>query len=329
MSNRSNELEDDVMALSRDMSEQQAFEMVQTLLDAPESRFPLTFNSDLPRIRELFHAATRNQWDPKTDVDWDQFKPEAYTEEQRDAARLYWSRRAWSEYGAISESPSLQLRFGLENRPSDMQLFFTIRSQEEARHAEVCHAMAEKLGGYIEKPVQQLFEGSVSTHGVRRATLNADVPLEGIIAALVCTAEEIAFDVFKHLDDVTRDPVARQVVRFIMRDESRHCAFGWYFLEAICETLTAEQKQMIENSVITMMEKVELNGYHSSWLAPENPASLAEIEADRITYEAGLGSTIEEAEKPVFIATVQRIRDQMKPLGIHLPLFSHPKLGTV
>jgi hypothetical protein len=77
------------------------------------------------------------------------------------------------------------------------------------------------------------------------------------------------------------------------------------------------------------MEKVELNGYHSSWLAPENPASLAEIEADRITYEAGLGSTVEEAEKPVFIATVQRIRDQMKPLGIHLPLFSHPKLGTV
>ena len=317
------------MALSREMSEQQAFEVVQTLLDAPESRFPLTFNSDLPRIRELFHTATRNQWDPKTDVDWDQLKPDAYTEEQRNAARLYWSRRAWSEYGAISESPSLQLRFGLENRPSDMQLFFTIRSQEEARHAEVCHAMAERLGGDIEKPVQSLFEGSVSTHGVRRATLNADVPLEGIIAALVCTAEEIAFDVFKHLDDVTRDPVARQIVRFIMRDESRHCAFGWYFLEAICETLTPGQKKMIEDSVITMVEKVELNGYHSSWLAPENPASNAEVEADRITYEAGLGSTIEEAEKPVFITTLQRIRNQMQPLGINLPPFFHPKLGTI
>ncbi len=317
------------MALSRDMSAQQAFEVVQTLLDEPENRFPLTFNSDLPRIRELFHAATRNQWDPKTDVDWDQLDPAAYTEEQRYAARLYWSRRAWSEYGAISESPSLQLRFGLENRPSDMQLFFTIRSQEEARHAEVCQTMAEKLGGYIEKPVQQLFEGSVATHGVRRATLNADIPLEGIIAALVCTAEEIAFDVFKHLDDVTRDPVAKQIVRYIMRDESRHCAFGWYFLEAICDTLTPEQKKMIEDAVITMVEKVELNGYHSAWLAPENPASRSEVDADRVAYEAGLGSTVEEAEKPVFIATLQRIRDQMKKLGINLPPFSHPKLGTI
>jgi ferritin-like protein len=317
------------MALSRDMPAEQAFEIVQTLLDGPESRFPLTFNSDLPRIRELFHAATRNQWDPKTDVSWDQLNADAYTEEQRYAARLYWSRRAWSEYGAISESPALQVRFGVEQRPSDMQLFFTIRSQEEARHAEVCHAMAERLGGYIEKPVQQLFQGSVATHGVRRAALNADIPLEGIIAALVCTAEEIAFDVFRHLDDVTRDPVAKQIVRFIMRDESRHCAFGWYFLEAICDTLTPEQKKMIEDSVVTMIEKVELNGYHSSWLAPENPASLSEVDADRVTYEAGLGSTIEELEKPIFIATVQRIRDQMKPFGINLPLFSHPKLGTI
>ncbi len=317
------------MALSREMSSEQAFEVVQTLLDGPESRFPLTFNSDLPRIRELFHAATRNQWDPKTDVSWDKLDPSAYTEEQRYAARLYWSRRAWSEYGAISESPMLQVRFGVEQRPSDMQLFFTIRSQEEARHAEVCHAMAERLGGYVEKPVQQLFQGSVATHGVRRSALNADIPLEGIIAALVCTAEEIAFDVFRHLDDVTRDPVAKEIVRLIMRDESRHCAFGWYFLEAICGTLTPEQKKQIEDAVITMVEKVELNGYHSSWLAPENPASRSEVEADRITYEAGLGSTVEEVEKPIFIGTLQRIREQMRPLGINLPMFSHPKLGTV
>ena len=37
------------MALSREMSAEQAFEVVQTLLDQPENRFPLTFNSDLPR----------------------------------------------------------------------------------------------------------------------------------------------------------------------------------------------------------------------------------------------------------------------------------------
>ena len=153
------------MALSREMSAEQAFEVVQTLLDQPESRFPLTFNSDLPRIRELFHTATRSQCDPKPTCNGNCSIRKLTPKISVTPHTLYWSRRAWSEYGAISESPALQVRFGVEQRPSDMQLFFTIRSQEEARHAEVCHAMAEKLGGYIEKPVQQLFEGSVPPMG--------------------------------------------------------------------------------------------------------------------------------------------------------------------
>lgn len=315
------------MPLTRQMTPEQAMMAVHTLLDQPESRFPINFDSEIPRIRELFHTASKNQWDPRTDIPWDRLDLSKYTEEQLFAARQYWSRRAWSEYGAISESPALQVRFVAEDRPSDMQLFFTIRSQEEARHAEVCFTMAEKLGGYLEKPVQDLFQGSVATHGVRKAALDPEVPLEAIIAALVCAAEEIAFDVFRHLVDVTRDPVAQQICRSIMRDEVRHCAFGWYFLEHQVASMTPEQIRVVEEAVIAMIEKVELNGYHSAWLAPENPASTAEVEADRLTWEAGLGSTVEELEKPVFVDSIVRIRDRMKALGINLPTFHHPKIG--
>jgi len=317
------------MVLTRDMSPEQATELVHGLLGQPEDRFPADFDMEIPRIRELFFTATRNQWDPKTDIPWEQLDLSRYTEEQLFAARQYWSRRAWSEYGAISESPTLQLRFGLERRPTDMQLFFTIRSQEETRHAEVCHRMAEELGGYLEKPVGAAYEGSVATHGVRRAALDTSIPLEGIIAALVCTAEEIAFDVFRHLVDITTDPVAKAICRAIMRDEVRHCAFGWYFLEHEVARMTDEQKAQVRESVITMLEKVELNGYHSAWLAPPSPAADAEVEADRLTYEAGLGATVEEVEKPVFVDSVRRIRARMDAFGIELPDFHHPKLGTI
>ncbi|MBP2292911.1 ferritin-like domain-containing protein [Azospirillum rugosum] len=316
------------MPLHRDMTPEQAVMAVNTLLDLPEDNFPLTFDSQIPRIRELFHSATKNQWDPRTDIDWDKLDLSPYSEEQIFAARQYWSRRAWSEYGAISESPALQIRFCEEKRPPDMQLFFTIRSQEEARHAEVCFMMAEKLGGYLEKPVQELFQGSVATHGVRKAALDPEVPLEAIIAALVCAAEEIAFDVFRHLVEITRDPVARQICRAIMRDEVRHCAFGWHFLEHQVTGMTPEQRKVVETAVITMIEKVELNGYHSAWLAPENPASRAEVEADRLTWEAGLGATVEEVEKPVFVASIVRIRERMQALGITLPTFHHDKIGA-
>jgi hypothetical protein len=298
-----------------------------TILDQPESRFPLDLGSRIPRIRNLFTVATRNQWDPATDIDWGLLDPEQFTEEQRLAARMYWSRRAWGEYGAISESPALQIRFCQEKHAPDMRLFFTIRSQEESRHAEVCFRMAESLGGYVEQPAQVAFQGSVATHGVRRLALDPTVPLEGIIAALVCAAEEIAFDVFKHLIDVTPNPVASQVLKAIMRDEVRHCAFGWHFMAARVPQLSDAHREQVRQAVITMIEKVELNGYHSAWLAPDNPASAAEVACDRLTWEAGLGATVEELDKPIFVESIDRIRVRMrKEWGIEIPLFTHPKI---
>ncbi len=299
-----------------------------SLLDQPEMRFPLDLSVRIPKIRELYRSAVKNQWDPQTAVDWDALDLTSRTPEQLRAARLYWSRRAWGEYGAISESPALQIRFCQERHPPDMRFFFTIRTQEESRHAEACYLMAEKLGGYIKEPVQSAFQGSVSTHGVRKMALDPAITLEAIVASLVCAAEEIAFDVFAHLIDITPDPVAKKVLRLIMRDEVRHCAFGWAYMERRAPELSKAQLAIVEDAVVTMIAKVELNGYHSSWLAPDSPASRAEVEADRLTHEAGLGATTEELEAPVFVASVQRIRRQMEPWGFTLKPFFHPKLGS-
>ena len=198
-----------------------------TILDVPETRFPIRLGVENRRIRDLFSNATRQQWNPRIDIDWASLHPERYSDEQRTAARMYWSRRAWGEYGAISESPALQIRFLHENCPADMPLFFTIRSQEESRHAEVCYLMAEHLGGYFGAPASEVAQGAVATHGIRNMALDPETSLEGTIASLVCAAEEIAFDVFRHLVEITANPVARQVSKMILRDEVRHCAFGW------------------------------------------------------------------------------------------------------
>ena len=299
-----------------------------TLLDEPESRFPLDLSVRIPKIRELYRTAVKNQWDPQSEIAWDQLDVASRTPEQLWAARLYWSRRAWGEYGAISESPALQIRFCQQRREPDLRFFFTIRTQEEARHAEVCYMMAERLGGYVKEPVQSAFQGSVATHGVRKMALDPAISLEAIVASLVCAAEEIAFDVFAHLIEITPDPIANKILRLIMRDEVRHCAFGWAYMESRVPQLSKKELTAIEESVVIMIAKVEMNGYHSSWLAPESPASRGEVEADRLTYEAGLGATIEKLEAPVFVASVQRIRRQMEPWGFTLKPFFHPKLGT-
>lgn len=299
---------------------------MNSLLETRESRFPLDLGVHIPKIRTLYRLATAKQWDPLTDIPWDELHPEQYTKKQRDAARLYWSRRAWSEYGAISESPALQIRFCQQHHEPDMRFFFTLRTQEESRHAEACYLMAEHLGGYIDAPAQAAFQGSVATHGVRKMALDLGIPLEATIASLVCAAEEIAFDVFGHLNKITTNPAAKRVIQLVTRDEVRHCAFGWAYMEKRVRELTPEQLAGVEAAVVTMIEKVELNGYHSAWLGPATPATLAETAADRITYEAGLGATVEEAEKPVFIRSIKRIRKQMEPWGFTLKPFTHPKI---
>ena len=309
------------------MSAQAAVLREPTVLDRPERRFPLHLDVRMPRIRNLFHSATKRQWDPKTDIQWERLDPSRYTEEQLMAAREYWSRRAWSEYGAISESPAILIRFYQDGLAPDLAYFFTIRSQEEARHAEVCYLMAEHLGGYIEQPIVVDYQKSVSTHGIRKMALDPGFSVDAIVAALVCGAEEVAFDVFKHLLDVTTDPTALQVVKAIMRDEVRHCAFGWFYMEHRIPQMSAAEIKVVEEALITMIEKVEMNGYHSSWLAPDSPASLAEVRADRLTWEAGLGATVEELEKSVFVGTVQRLRRRMEPWGVNLPIFHHRKIG--
>ena len=66
-----------------------------SLLDQPEVRFPLDLSVRIPKIRELYRSAIKNQWDPQTAIEWDQLDLRPFTQKQLEAARLYWSRRAW------------------------------------------------------------------------------------------------------------------------------------------------------------------------------------------------------------------------------------------
>jgi len=306
-----------------------ASETFSSILAQPTPLFPLELGRRNPEIGKLFAASLTSQWNPATIIDWDGLDLQAFTAEQRQALRVRWSRRAWGEYGAISESPALQIRFCHDRLDADTRLYFSIRTQEESRHAEISYRLAEKFGGYIDAPAEE-YRGSVSSHGIRRLALDADVPVESTIAALVCSAEQIILENFMHVAKLTTQPDIRRVYQLILRDEARHCAFGWYLMANRLPHLSAAQKERVREAVVTMIEQVELNGYQLAWLAPDNAASRAQIEGDRILWRGGLGASTEELEKPVFIASLRRIRERMdSEWGISLPKFFHPKTGEI
>lgn len=301
----------------------------RSILEQPESRFPLDLGQRNPKIRKLFHASLASQWNPATAIDWDSLDVSTYSPEERLAVRTRWSRRAWGEYGAISESPALQIRFCHDRLDPDSRLYFSIRSQEESRHAEISYRLAEKFGGYIDAPAPE-YKNSVSTHGIRRLALDAETSVESTVAALVCSAEQVILNVFKHIAQITTNPAIRQAYQLILRDEVRHCAFGWDLMASRLPLLAAAQRSQVRDAVVTMIEKVELNGYQLAWLAPDSDASRAQIECDRILWQSGLGASIEELEKPILISSLRDIRDRMKrEWDIELPVFYHPKTGKI
>ena len=295
-----------------------------------EDRYPLPLAPAMPDVWRLWQRAKDLEWDPQTDIPWAELRPERYSAEQIMAARMYWSRRTWGEYGAISESPALLLRFCLENRHPDLRFFFTMRTMEEGRHAEASWLMAERLGGYFPQPQNPPTAGAVGTHGVRRMAFDPDTALEGIFASLVCAAEEILIDVFKATVDRATNPAVRRMMELILRDEVRHIAFGWHCLEAWAPSFTPETIRSMEQALIAMIENVEFRGYRNLWLALEGgSATQAEIDADRISCEAGLGGSTPEDEMRVFPEFLRKIRKRMAPWGVKIPMFDHPRLGQV
>ena len=295
-----------------------------------EQRYPLPLSPAMPDVWDLWRRAKTLEWDPQTHIPWEELHPERYTAEQLLAAQMYWSRRTWGEYGAISESPALLLRFCLERRLPDLQFFFTMRTMEEGRHAEASWLMAERLGRYFPQPQNPPTAGAVGTHGVRRMAFDPETSLEGIFASLVCAAEEILIDVFKATVHKASNPAVRRLMELILRDEVRHIAFGWQCLDTWAPSFTPETVRNIEAAVIAMIENVEFRGYRNLWLAIEGgSATPAEIDADRISCEAGLGGNTPEDEMRVFPEFLRKIRQRMAPWGVNIPMFDHPRLGKV
>jgi hypothetical protein len=133
--------------------------------------------------------------------------------------------------------------------------------------------------------------------------------------------------VFLELVREVRDPVAKQIFRLILRDEIRHCDFGWEYLAHRLPGLKPAEVEDCREAMISMIRDVELAGYRSAWLAEDPPAQ--EVEVDRIVFDAGLGGVRDDWEGPIIVDSIRAIRNRAATLGIDLPPFHHHLLGEI
>src|ERR1043166_587257 len=196
-----------------------------------ERRFPLSFAPEVPALRELYSQAKGLRWNPETDSAWDRFDPSRYARATCEAARRTWSRRAWSVYPGLTESTALLVRFCLESGAlgMDAKLFLSFRPAEEAKHLEVCHMLAERLGGYLPDPGDRELRRA-SNHPFAQAALDPDLPVEAFVAALGALDDQLDLNLtLSHLQHAGH-AVVRQALRLIAADKQRHALFAWAFL---------------------------------------------------------------------------------------------------
>jgi hypothetical protein len=117
-------------------------------------------------------------------------------------------------------------------------------------------------------------------------------------------------------------------LRLILRDEVRHCEFGWQYLAHRVPSMSPETHEECRQAMIVMVRDVELEGYRSAWLA--SSPKPGEVELDAIVFGAGLGGSTAEWEAPLLTASIGRLRERAATeLDIELPMFEHFALGTV
>lgn len=288
-----------------------------------ERRFPLHLEPSIGSIRDLYDTAKQSRWDPERDIPWGKFDRSRHAPETLAAARLSWSRKAWTEYGGLPETPALIIRFCLEReRESDPKYFLTVRNTEEAWHLDCCHRFAELCGGYIAEPASPAYR-TLFNQGLHREALDASRHLDAYIAAHIGVQDGLDLELCRlHRDNAT-DPVARAILDRLVADKTRHAAFGWFYLERRAELWTDEDRAEIAAEIAHVIDDVELAGLRCVWLGDASDI----VEADRLTTEAGLGAATRDKEEPVLHRYLAEAEAQFAKLGIG-PRASRPQSGA-
>ncbi|MGE0808286.1 MAG: hypothetical protein AB7L76_22300 [Burkholderiaceae bacterium] len=263
-----------------------------------ERRFPLHLEPTLYTIRDLYESAKLAHWDPETGIPWTKFDAAAYSAEQRRAAALSWSRRAWTEYSGLPETPAILIRFCLEhNGESDPKMFLTVRGSEEAWHTECCWRFAELLGGYVDAPAEPAY-AQLFNQDFHREAFDPGLSVDAYVAVHAALLDGLDLALHRGFLRHAVDPVAQAILKRLVEDKERHVAFGWRYLSERAPAWDGAVRGEIAGEIEQVLEGLVYGGYVSPWLAPA-PLSPTLVEADAITRQAGLGAMLPEEEAAI------------------------------
>jgi len=260
----------------------------KVLIMAVESTFDTLFTWDygqgeLGTVDALYKKAKMSQWDPDLDIDWsvggqierardpnDPLNFLCATDEgvfrrlnPKEKAEFGHASVAWTisqflhaEQGALACAAKL-----VQTAPwVDTKFCASTQVLDEARHMEV-------YARYLREKLE--WEFPVNVH--LRALLNniiKDYRWDFTFLGMQVVIEGLALAAFGFQYQLTKDPLLKQITRYVMADEARHVAFGVLSLRQMYSNMSAaELKERVEKR-LRRKAAIASGNFHSYCYGP-------------------------------------------------------------
>ncbi|MFW6031411.1 MAG: ferritin-like domain-containing protein [Myxococcota bacterium] len=205
------------------------------------------------KIKRLYDLGKKLNWDAQVDVDWSQSFPHTEEpmeqgvnpfegwdrfEEMSDERKLdfAWHNFGWllsqfmhGEQGALLVASQL-----VSCAPTyDAKLYAASQTFDEARHVEV-------FSRYLRDKVRIMYPVNPNLKLLLDKVLS-DPRWDLKFIGMQIIIEGLALAAFHTFRMTTRDPLFRQIVDYVIRDEARHVAFGVTYMERFVKSLSHKE----------------------------------------------------------------------------------------
>ena len=251
--------------LAADPRDQTDLEL-ETILTSFDTNYVWNYGSVKEGLRDLYEKAKRDQWNATQQLDWNtDVDPESeiipaavnplqsYGPYQKLDARekqrlqhaqisLQLSQFLHGEQGALIVASQLVGAVPW----IDAKYYAATQTMDEARHVEVfSRYLREKLEWEwpINESLKELLDATISDSRWDFKYLGMQIIIEGLAMAA-----------FGSLHQITQEPLLKQLIHYVMRDESRHVAFGVLSLTGYYQDMPENELRDREDFIIYACE---------------------------------------------------------------------------
>jgi hypothetical protein len=224
------------------------------------------------------------------------------------AARRFWSARAWSEYAAVPAVAQVVLALVREGAGMHVLGAYTAIASDEVRHAQMSRDLADLYGGYVDT-VPEGF-----SYAPQSLAAPSAVPLAVWALATGCYSETVSLELIRARYAKTKHPAAHHVLHETLKDEAVHVRLGWQLAQELLPILPASQRRELADYGGSLAQMLR-STFGTSGL-PKGPRQRERGIRDR-TAALGLGALPADEEDIVVERALEQVATRLHRLGVH------------